>query len=1333
MPPPAKYLRLDAGSSRAAAIDDDHVPDSIALDVPLPSSPTRAPRAPLPPPAVIVPSDSIPTSTSGFSVTVAALTQLIDPKDPAHLASLGGPAGVCRALRVDPKRGLCPPLTDYEPPSVVHARALHDAKAKSWSAKVRRVPAYAPPLGAGGRRVSGAVGGGREEVGPPPTREEEETARRDMQERVTVFGANRLPEVKMDSIFELMWAALQDRTLIMLTIAAIVSLALGLYEDFGMHHDDVHHEKVKWVEGVAIIVAVLIVVLVASVNDWQKERQFRALSAKVDDRTVKVLRRGAVTRISVYDVLVGDVLMLEPGDILPVDGVYLHGHGLRCDESAATGESDAIRKAQTRGPDHDMFLLSGSKVIEGTGLCIVTAVGINTLHGRTMMSMRTEDTETPLQVKLNELAEQIAKLGMAAASLILVVLLIKYLAITGAQGGFVDGPNKQSPAKILESITQIFITTITVLVVAVPEGLPLAVTLSLAFATKKMLADNNLVRVLAACEVMGNATTICSDKTGTLTQNRMTVVKGRFGAPEPNVRAQATVSDSSPSLTTRPSPSSDLTSADDVPRLRALIDDPRLWLLLQDAIAINSTAFEDVDLKSGTKVLIGSKTETALLEMQQAAGGPAFSTARAGAEIVHIYPFSSASKWMGTVQALGPNAACSHRLHVKGAAEIVLAHCSATYVRGVGPVDMTPAHIAEWTATIQKYAAESLRAIALAYMDVAPGTLPDDLATHAPLGTAAAGAGDGTRTPQPATPARSANDLSPQKSLAVQSHSQLAMSDLLPRLETPLGSTTALNSSNPADGTAVGPAITDAWCRPVPAEHRDRVPSSAGRLVLLAVVGIEDPLRPGVTEAVDACQRAGVFVRMVTGDNLTTARAIAAKCGIYSKGGIVMEGRAFRKLPREQMDKVLPRLQVLARSSPLDKQVLVDRLKALGETVAVTGDGTNDGPALKMADVGFSMGISGTEVAKEASSIILLDDNFSSIVKAMLWGRSVNDSVKKFLQFQLTVNITAVILTFITAVVSNEEKSILTAVQLLWVNLIMDSLAALALATEPPQRKLLDRHPDPKSAPLITYSMWKMVAGQAIFQIVVNLLALYVGPLVVHDETVLRTVVFNTFIFLQIFNEINCRHLTNDLNVFRGIGNNKYFVAILLLTITLQVIIVELGGSAFHTVPLSVPQWLFCIGIGFLSIPMGALIRVLPDWFYVEAPTDRVFLTKERLRWLHTVSQIQTQLKVFKALRGAQRVDMASNVLTMPAGNSRHSIFASATGLPTPTQQQPASPPGTRHAAHLAPDAVKVAVIGGGGPAKGVRGDADGRGQELHAADLGASGGVGKNGYFSLE
>jgi Ca2+-transporting ATPase len=292
-------------------------------------------------------------------------------------------------------------------------------------------------------------------------------------------------------------------------------------------------------------------------------------------------------------------------------------------------------------------------------------------------------------------------------------------------------------------------------------------------------------------------------------------------------------------------------------------------------------------------------------------------------------------------------------------------------------------------------------------------------------------------------------------------------------------------------------------------------------LTLIGVVGIEDPLRPGVKDAVVACQKAGVFVRMVTGDNMTTAKSIAKQCGIYTSGGIVMEGPVFRHLSPAEMDEVIPRLQVLARSSPEDKRILVGRLKELGETVAVTGDGTNDAPALKLADVGFSMGITGTEVAKEASSIILMDDNFSSIVKAVSWGRCVNDAVKKFLQFQLTVNITAVLLTFISAVASSSQKSVLTAVQLLWVNLIMDTFAALALATDPPSDELLLRNPEPRSAPLITFPMWKMIIGQSIFQVVVTLILLYSDILDYPSEsTFLQTVVFNTFVWCQIFNEI---------------------------------------------------------------------------------------------------------------------------------------------------------------------------------------------------------------------
>ena len=293
-------------------------------------------------------------------------------------------------------------------------------------------------------------------------------------------------------------------------------------------------------------------------------------------------------------------------------------------------------------------------------------------------------------------------------------------------------------------------------------------------------------------------------------------------------------------------------------------------------------------------------------------------------------------------------------------------------------------------------------------------------------------------------------------------------------------------------------------------------------MILLVIVGIQDPLREGVRQAVETCQKAGVTVRMVTGDNIVTAKAIATDSGIYT-GGVIIEGPAFRKLSTKEKDRIIPNLQVLARSSPEDKRILVKRLKELGETVAVTGDGTNDAPALKTADVGFSMGIAGTEVAKEASAIILMDDNFASIVKAMMWGRAVNDAVKKFLQFQVTVNITAVLLTFITATSSSKEESVLTAVQLLWVNLIMDTLAALALATDPPTLSLLDRKPEPKSAPLISITMWKMIIGEAIYQIVITLILQFASESIWQYEPFevanIPTFVFNTFVWMQIFNQ----------------------------------------------------------------------------------------------------------------------------------------------------------------------------------------------------------------------
>ncbi|KAJ2611073.1 hypothetical protein GGF44_006174, partial [Coemansia sp. RSA 1694] len=351
-------------------------------------------------------------------------------------------------------------------------------------------------------------------------------------------------------------------------------------------------------------------------------------------------------------------------------------------------------------------------------------------------------------------------------------------------------------------------------------------------------------------------------------------------------------------------------------------------------------------------------------------------------------------------------------------------------------------------------------------------------------------------------------------------------------------------------------------------------------------------------------------------------------CGIFTPGmgGIILEGPKFRRLTPEQMEFIVPRLQVLARSSPEDKRMLVEWLRTHGEVVAVTGDGTNDGPALKAANVGFSMGIAGTEVAKEASSIVLLDDNFKSIVRACMWGRTVNDAVKKFLQFQITVNITAVLIAFVSSVADKEEKSVFTAVQLLWINLIMDSFAALALATDPPTDNLLDRHPEKPDAPLITFTMWKNIIGQSIFQVVVCFLTLYAADDIFHlhtvesshDMLVLRTLVFNTFAWMQIFNEFNCRVLHNELNCFKGMQKNWFFMAIVLISVVGQIIIVQWGGVAFQTTALSGKYWAFSIVAGFLSLPIGLVFRLIPDqliWWVLPFVPQDIYREPQSLEW----------------------------------------------------------------------------------------------------------------------
>ncbi|KAI9698841.1 MAG: hypothetical protein M1820_007348 [Bogoriella megaspora] len=1028
-----------------------------------------------------------------FAFSPGQMSKLLNPKSLGAFHALGGLVGLEKGLRSDKSTGL-----SWDEQQLDGAVSFQDAKTVATSEQVLK--------------------GDGQKMGRSETTNTSKSTRKptDMSfvDRKRVFSDNRLPERQSKNILQLAWLAYNDKVLLLLTAAAIVSLALGLYQTFGTPSNG--EPKVEWVEGVAIIVAILIVVVVGALNDYQKERQFVKLNKKKDDRVVKVIRSGKTQELSVHDILVGDVVLLEPGDKIPVDGIFIEGHNVKCDESSATGESDLLRKTAADDvfsamENHqnlkkmDPFIISGATVTEGVGSFFVTATGVHSSYGKTMMAMREDPEPTPLQSKLNVIAEYIAKLGGAAALLLFVVLFIEFLVKLRH--------NHDTPQQKGQDFLQILIVAITIVVVAVPEGLPLAVTLALAFATTRMLKDNNLVRLLRSCETMGNATSICSDKTGTLTENKMTVVAGALGTSSRFSDRRGKAQDS-PSKGKQNADDDDF-EVDDVPVQECMgTINKEVKILWEQSIAINSTAFEGQH--EGEETFIGSKTETALLMFaRNHLGMGSLSVERSNANVVQLVPFDSGRKCMAVVLSLPGG---KYRLFVKGAPEILLDHCTKIIkdpTKGIYDTLITKDNVATIKQIITAYASRSLRTIGFLYRDFEQW---------------------------PPRNARKAED-DPKQAL-----------------------------------------FDDVF--------RD--------MTFLGVTGIQDPLRAGVREAVEDCIHAGVFVRMVTGDNILTAKAIAEDCGIYTSGGLVMEGPEFRKLSKKEMNEIIPRLQVLARSSPEDKRILVKRLKDLGETVAVTGDGTNDAPALKTADVGFSMGIAGTEVAKEASAIILMDDNFSSIVKALMWGRAVNDAVKKFLQFQLTVNITAVLLAFVSAVASSDETSVLTAVQLLWVNLIMDTFAALALATDPPTRSIIYRKPDPKSAPLVSLTMWKMIIGQAIYQLVVTFILYFAGASILsyqsaHEQEQLQTLIFNTFVWMQIFNQLNSRRLDNKFNIFEGMFRNYFFLAIAVIMIGGQTMIVFVGGRAFSVTRLNGAQWAYSIILGALSVPVGIIIRLIPD------------------------------------------------------------------------------------------------------------------------------------------
>ena len=872
-------------------------------------------------------------------------------------------------------------------------------------------------------------------------------AHNDFAERIATYGVNYIEPPELTPIWKIFIGTFNDTTLIILMVSAVVSLFLGgITEGLG-----------GMVEGIAILMAVLIVSTVTTFNDHQKEKQFRAQKeTNAKQTTVTIIRGGVQKVVETRQVLVGDIVLFRPGTKLPADGLLIDGRNIKADESAFTGESEAVEKNQ-KSP----FLLSGSEITGGTGRMLSIAVGENTGWGNILKKLNEEEpAETPLQTKLNEMAELIGKGGLGAAILTFLALMLFWI-IDQFQNGF--------ELSNMTEIVDFFIIGVTIVVVAVPEGLPLAVTISLAYSVDLMAKDNCLVKQLASCETMGGVNTICSDKTGTLTQNRMTVIKGL-------VAGVAFDSEASKKL-----------------NLPQSVDE-----IFNVGAAVNTDDTTRIEKTNSGPNFIGDKTEGAILHFLAEERGCDYDHIKKNYPRFTQNPFSSQLKRMSTTIRTDSG----FRMFVKGAAEIVLSRCTSILTSDGEVIPLGLKQKQEVEDTIKQYADNALRAISFAFRDF-------------------------------------------------EAREEEKVAD-----------------NPPEDG-----------------------------LTFVGVVGILDPLRPEVRDAVRQCQRAGIMVRMVTGDNIATAKKIAKDCGILTDG-IAMEGPDFDELTYDEMDDILPRLQVLARSSPTDKYNLVKRLMHNGDVVAVTGDGTNDAQALKKSDVGLAMGIQGTDVAKEAADIVILDDNFETIVKAAKWGRCIFDNIRKFLQFQLTVNVVALTVAFFGALTGKGTP--LNAVQLLWVNLIMDTMAALALGTEKPTEDLLDRKPHGRTASLISPLMWRNIIGQSLFQCGLLFTVLYTGQYIfdVGQEGSIShyTVVFNLFVFMQVFNEFNARKVNEEFNVFHNIHTNYIFLGVIIVTVFVQILVVEIPGinTFVGCTHQTFYQWFVTILLSSLGLLIGVLVRLIP-------------------------------------------------------------------------------------------------------------------------------------------
>ena len=867
-----------------------------------------------------------------------------------------------------------------------------------------------------------------------------------------LHGDNVLTPPAKEPLWRKFITKFTDPLIIILLVAAALSIGIAFYEYFGLGHD-----ATAFLEPIGILLAVVLATGLAFIFETKADREFDILNKVNDDEPVRVIRNGQSQQIPKRDVVAGDVVMIGTGDEIPADGTLIDAVALMVDESSLTGEPACAKTTDSRDFDPEATfpsnrVMRGTKVMEGHGVFRAEAVGDRTENGKVFQAAQIDNSiKTPLDEQLERLGSLITKLGYAVAALVVVGRLGIYFS--------------NEPFEWISFITYLLQTVmlaVTLLVVSVPEGLPMAVTLSLAYSMRRMLKTNNLVRKLHACETMGATTVICTDKTGTLTQNRMRVASMQFYPVEGFTQQQCDA-------------------------------------LVREGMAVNSTASLDLSRKDDPQP-IGNPTEGALLLWLHDNGCDYLELKRRAGRVAEL-PFSTERKYMATAVVSAAEAG-RRILYVKGAPEILLTMC-----------DMPQQQRESIRATLAEYQNQAMRTLAFAFRPLADGE-------------------------QGITP----------------------------------------------EGIS-------------------------GRLAMLGIAAISDPVREEVPAAVTECRNAGIEVKIVTGDTTATAREIGRRIGLWSDNTDtdrnIITGPEFEALDERQLADRVMDLKIIARARPMDKKRLVEALQAHNQVVAVTGDGTNDAPALKTANVGLSMG-DGTSVAKEASDITIIDNSFGSIARAVMWGRSLYLNIQRFILFQLTVNVAACLTVLFGAFTGTESP--LTVTQMLWVNLILDTFAAMALASLPPSPQVMNAKPRDRSAFIITSHMKRRIisTGGLFFLLMMALLYLFrhadVESLLQpwhldfsspgHISPYELSLFFTLFVMLQFWNLFNARAFGTGRSAFH-MAHCDGFVFIALLILVGQYLIVTFGGTMFSVVPLKAADWGIVIAATSAVLWVGELRRLI--------------------------------------------------------------------------------------------------------------------------------------------